>query len=349
MQRVDTIQALRFIAALLVLITHSGFYSHERLDSAFQYWPGGGGIGVNLFFVISGFVIMVSSEKLVGKANGWKIFMVRRLIRIVPNYWIATSLKVLALVLIPNQVLHYVLDSGKDWEYIIKSYFFIPSYNPTDGKVQPVLGVGWTLVFEMFFYLIFSITLAFKLNPLKATSVVLFVFFIGSFFKDRFLKITEHPVLFFLFDDVVVCFILGMIVAKFYQQEILMNNRLAVAAITFGLVSITLGFVMGASSTSIVAIASFLIVWGCVSIEKGTSFDVPKWLVFLGGASYSTYLFHPLIVPIVPMIFRKLDLIYPYAATVASILVAIAVTSVVYVAFERRLTKYLVARLPYSR
>ena len=149
--RIDTtrlnyegIQALRFVAALLVVVTHTTFYAHERLDNSFSVW-GHGTVGVDIFFVVSGFVMMYSSQKFVGSRIGWQGFGMRRLIRILPMYWIATTVKLAALVLVPAAVLHAALDPQK----VVMSYFLLPTRN-VDGRVEPLLGVGWTLLFEMF-------------------------------------------------------------------------------------------------------------------------------------------------------------------------------------------------------
>src|SRR5271156_3493356 len=68
------LQVLRVMAAVLVLITHSGFYASERLDRSFTYWETGAA-GVDLFFVISGFVMVYSSVNLIGNPKGWLVFV----------------------------------------------------------------------------------------------------------------------------------------------------------------------------------------------------------------------------------------------------------------------------------
>src|SRR4051794_40777008 len=133
------VQALRFVAALLVVMTHATLYTSERLDDSLPVWHFGE-VGVDIFFVISGFVMMVSTQRLVGRRDGWKYFWMRRTIRIVPLYWIATTIKLLALVVAPAAILHATLDPRD----VVLSYLFLPSYN-VDGLVQPLLGVGWTL------------------------------------------------------------------------------------------------------------------------------------------------------------------------------------------------------------
>jgi peptidoglycan/LPS O-acetylase OafA/YrhL len=80
-----------------------------------------GAKGVDIFFIISGFVMVISSRSLITPNDGWKIFLKKRLIRIVPLYWAATSLKLFILLLMSSLVLHANLDG---W-VIIKSYFFM--------------------------------------------------------------------------------------------------------------------------------------------------------------------------------------------------------------------------------
>ena len=90
--------------------------------------------------------MIISSENLKDNLRGWKIFAVKRIIRIVPIYWIITAVKLLAVIFATSFVLHAQLD----FVYILKSYFFIPAMN-AEGKLNPLLGVGWTLNFEIFF------------------------------------------------------------------------------------------------------------------------------------------------------------------------------------------------------
>jgi len=81
------IQALRFVAAMLVVLAHSTAMVNERMHLDMFKWRAGWS-GVDIFFVISGFVMAISSGGLMQRANGWKMFLARRLIRIVPLYWV---------------------------------------------------------------------------------------------------------------------------------------------------------------------------------------------------------------------------------------------------------------------
>lgn len=156
----DLVQVLRFIAALAVVICHSAFYSKERLDpDSFRYDLGAN--GVPLFFVISGFVMMVAAKKLQGVENAWKFFIIRRIVRIAPLYYFATTVKLVTLLGAAGLVLH----AQVDWIYIVKSYFFLPAVN-VDGEIRPLLAVGWTLLFEMFFYAIFTLSLLARVDAI---------------------------------------------------------------------------------------------------------------------------------------------------------------------------------------
>jgi exopolysaccharide production protein ExoZ len=152
------LQALRGIAAFLVVITHSGFYVSERLRPGFKYWTRGTS-GVDLFFVLSGFVMIYSSVKLFSDPNGWRVFAERRIVRIVPVYWLATTVKLVALLAGSSYILHSQLSVLKE----IASYLFLPTRN-LDGEIRPLLGVGWTLNFEMFFYALFTFALRLRAN-----------------------------------------------------------------------------------------------------------------------------------------------------------------------------------------
>jgi len=115
----DGVQALRFLAAAMVLVTHSFFYASERLGGNVLSWVTGAK-GVDIFFIISGFVMVISSRNLISQGDGWRTFLQHRLIRIVPLYWTATSAKLLIVILMSGLALH----SKFDLWVVMKSYFF---------------------------------------------------------------------------------------------------------------------------------------------------------------------------------------------------------------------------------
>ncbi|MCH4880461.1 acyltransferase [Pseudomonas sp. TMW22090] len=324
----DSIQVLRFIAALAVVICHSAFYAQERLDPAsFRYGPGSN--GVSLFFVISGFVMILASEKLQGTADGWKHFATRRLARIVPLYWIATTIKVAVLI----TATHFVLHADIDWLYIIKSYFFIPAIN-IDNQIKPLLGVGWTLLFEMFFYTTFTACLFFKINAIRFCAGFFFLLSLASFFKTE----DWPPAFYFYADPYVLNFLWGMLAARLIQQHIYMPKYIAIISITFSLAYLFLPRTTEWGGTIPYGIASLLTVYGCASLEKTSRISMPKVFVWLGAASYSIYLFHPLLSPAAPEILKRVGLISPSVSVLLSILIAIVAGSIFYVLIENPAT-----------
>jgi peptidoglycan/LPS O-acetylase OafA/YrhL len=110
--------------------------------------------GVDIFFVISGFVITISMIRFAGSAQGAGAFLLRRTLRVVPLYWLFTSLMVVTLLIAPSGV----KDTDLDPAQILSSYLFLP-YERHDGRIAPVVSLGWTLNYEMFFYLLASAAL----------------------------------------------------------------------------------------------------------------------------------------------------------------------------------------------
>ena len=104
----------------------------------------------------------------------------RRIVRIAPIYWIATTAKLVAMFAVPATVLHAQWDPLKT----LLSNLFLPSRN-VDGNVFPVHSVGWTLNFEMAFYAIFAVALFFRFNPLFFCGVVLSSVALGTLLRPE--------------------------------------------------------------------------------------------------------------------------------------------------------------------
>lgn len=170
--KLEIIQILRAFAALLVVVDHSLLTLIDRvsLESSFRVFAvAAGGFGVSLFFAISGFIMVYTTyEKPRGMLAGWH-FMLNRILRIVPLYWLCSTIYLLKC-----------LAEGKSFtaNEIVKSYLFVPYLN-ADGKFQPFYGLGWTLNYEMFFYLFFAATIIFSA---RVTSSLIFCAAFGALF-----------------------------------------------------------------------------------------------------------------------------------------------------------------------
>ena len=112
------------------------------------------GVGVDVFFVISGFIMAYITADKFGRPGASGQFLTRRLIRLVPLYWLFTLAMLAAMVLVPGQLAHTALNPA----HILASYLFIPWLDST-GLAHPILGLGWTLNYEMYFYVIFAVML----------------------------------------------------------------------------------------------------------------------------------------------------------------------------------------------
>ena len=146
------LQVLRAVAALGVVFHHLPIFLEGKLGLTGVVPPLLlGAAGVDLFFVISGFIMVYSSEPLFGRPHAPRVFLLRRLSRIVPLYWAATSFLLGYLLLVGVAFVRVNLP----WDVILTSYAFIP-FPRRDGLMMPVLNVGWTLNYEMFFYLVFA-------------------------------------------------------------------------------------------------------------------------------------------------------------------------------------------------
>lgn len=142
-----SIQYLRGVAATMVVLFHLGS-PLERLGYR-GVWPVGLSAGVDIFFVISGFVMWIST---IGRTvTPWQFFR-KRIVRIVPLYWLLTTVMLVVMLVLPSAL----QTSRFSLPHVIASYLFLPMQNPGKGTMEPLLFPGWTLNYEMFFYLIFG-------------------------------------------------------------------------------------------------------------------------------------------------------------------------------------------------
>lgn len=193
---VFSIQFLRGFAALLVLI------EHLRIESGLVPY---GAVGVDLFFVISGFIIFFVTEK------SQDHFLLKRVIRIVPLYWLATF-AIAALTIAKPDVFN---QSVFEVTHLIKSLFFIPHYNETQG-LRPLLSLGWTLNYEMMFYLIFAI--AMRVSH-KHRFEVASLFLVLLWGLANILPLDEQAGFLFFKKSIFLEFIFGMAIARYLASQ----------------------------------------------------------------------------------------------------------------------------------
>lgn len=290
------LQALRALAALSIAILHTSFNAIDLVPSetwmiAFHDrvpWS----LGVDVFFVISGFVIVRSSTKLFGKAGGAAYFAVRRTARILPLYWLMTTLFLGFSLLLPKSV-NGVLGGAF---YVVASYLFIPCARP-DGLMQPALGLGWTLNYEVFFYAVFAPCLRFR----RGTAVLLTTAFLVAFVL---MPLPNIAVLRYWANPIVLEFCVGMLLALASEKIVLS---------TAGQLSLVLAAIALAASAhwsfpfpTHAAIAAALVAAATLGQTKSHTPVIESWIAWLGDASYALYLFHPFMMRGTALIFSHI-------------------------------------------
>lgn len=330
--RYEGIQALRFVAALLVVVTHATFYVSERLVPGHPVWSNGAA-GVDVFFVISGFVMVMSSQGLIGRPDGAKTFMLRRLSRIVPLYWLATTLKVAAILAVPAAL----VNGGLDVAYIVKSYLFIPAYGP-QGGLHPVVAVGWTLNFEMFFYVVFAIALWLRVPPLPFVATIFAALSVASLWR-----LPDWPALAFWLDTIVLEFVAGMVIARLCIAGVRVPTSVATLLVAVGFAGLVWPWGEFHAMARVLhwGIPAILIVGGVAMLEPALQGRVPSSLLLLGDSSYALYLFHPMIAPAAPAVLAKIGLVSVPLSIASSIALAVVSALVVYRFGERPVTAML--------
>src|SRR4028119_1169320 len=157
-KKLNLLQVYRGIAAVLVVMVHLSLMSENRLDQvAFLNLFQAGWSGVDYFFVLSGFIMVYVHRSAIGKQDQLKSFLVKRAVRIYPIYWIVTLTALCLFLVIPAFANTQDLSLGK----VIASLLLIPQKD-SHFKDKFILEVGWTLTYEIYFYLLFSIAIWLK-------------------------------------------------------------------------------------------------------------------------------------------------------------------------------------------
>ncbi len=316
------IQVLRLIAAVSVVGYHAQITAISYFGGPFPY-PilEYGSYGVDLFFVISGFIIVFIGSTGEKRAS---VFAMRRIVRVVPLYWLMTALT-FALTHIPGLARNEV--SGP--HHLLQSTLFLSWLNGPD--TYPVLNVGWTLEYEMFFYIIAALAMAFTPRPWLTAS-----------FAMGLLVVTGHGTTFFLQNPIILEFVLGMTIGAYLYDR--RSFPWMVGGVLVVLVTLPVDgaawrvWVFGLPSTALVAAAIY------ADLRKTYT---RKVLPELGNASFSIYLAHVIAISFA----CKLGLIVvPNVSAAIAIpiisIFAIAMGYILYLLIEKRLIVLFRKRRP---
>ncbi|MDA8708042.1 acyltransferase [Hellea sp.] len=313
--KIYNVQALRGIAAMLVVFAHLRFYeSVFGGDKILSPVLKMGTSGVDLFFVISGFIMVYVTRNRADTKRFRQIpkFLFARITRIYPVYWVLTGIYVFVYFNIP----------GILWDSeVLPKMNFLTSFTLLPNMIHaPIVSVGWTLVFEMQFYIVFAFILLFKrkyLVPLLILWALLLAIAPSTGFQAYIVSIHSTAPIRGLahFERLITHpysweFIGGALIGHYFQHIrlskliaaciLIVGISLAVyIAFSPGKIPEDLGFFRnGSSRVLVIGAISLIILYGSLALEMaGVIF--PKFLQTLGDWSYSIYLSHILVIKLI--------------------------------------------------
>ena len=280
----------RIFAAVIVVMHHATSIASEKRflgEKAFSNYPSYFYVGVDFFFVLSGFIIAWVHFNDIGNKKLIKIYFIKRFIRIFPPYWGILFPLIIMYLMIPSAG----DPSKRDGINIITSIFLLPNIT------QPVLGVAWTLIHEVLFYIIFGLIIVggrkyLWVLPLWATAIIAYNQ-MGSW------KIIPQGIfpLDFIFSPFNLEFIFGVGAALLLRR---FRVPFAKLFIVMGMVCFITAMLSGALihdhtllARIIFGTSTLIFVIGVVSYESNKQIAMPRVIWFLAAASYAVYLIHP--------------------------------------------------------
>ena len=302
-----SIQYLRAIAVILVVLNHIIWKNIQAGGSSMQWWHDAGSFGVDIFFIISGYIMVYITQNMHKKPNSVRVFLKKRFIRIIPLYWFYTLIALSIFILLPERV----NSSGGDTE-ILKSFLLLT----LGANEHYLVGPGWTLHDEFLFYIVFSFGLLLnkKVGIITVIAILLFPLFLTIFFSTF---ISTEQMSYYVdnflnkrFVEFAFGMLLYFLLLKFKKIHW-----------TISLLSLATGSMLfyhlysGGRLIDIYhiekGVSAFLLCFGVISLEYFWKKRECKFLTLLGNASYSIYLSHPFVLVAVLMANTKFQNIIP--------------------------------------
>ena len=306
------IQYLRAFAALGVVFYHISFL--YPVPFGLEQAKG----GVDVFFVISGFVIATSGWNL-----GPNVFLWRRVIRIVPTYWLVTLIYAVFYVLEGR----LVTPGG-----LMQSLAFLPYENPgQDGRIVPIVGVGWTLNLEMMFYLIFAVVLSLAPRGRGAALCTVFAALIGF-------NLANPGALYagFFGQAIILEFLAGVGLARLVASGHVPSLPVAKAGLLLAVAAFVAWQPITGHRVLDLGLPALLLVYCVLGLEPVLRRLPIGGLLLLGHASYAIYLIHKLVLEIgFKVTWRGLLPSDPWLMWPLLCIASITAGVVLYLAFER--------------
>jgi len=349
-----SLQFLRCVAVILVIHAHAidsqmSINIGDSFQQNFYFLKDFGAIGVDIFFVLSGFIISLGAKKYL-RLHGFRDFLVKRLIRILPIYWIATLITIAFSIFTANTSSLTSVNSPS--RYFLKSFILLPLF---DGEYfrDTILVQAWTLSFELFFYIVIA---TFILSKSKYI-VVISLSFITLLVVAGTIMSPSNVMFKFVSNPINLEFVFGCIIGIIYSSKARISYIFSVGLISLALTMLASTLIMGygdiASHESIVngnlpltrllmwGIPCSLLVASLVFLEPYFIKYIPSILILTGDASYSIYLTQYLSLRIFTEVWKGFNLGQPDIFIVASIVFSLFIGIIFYFLIEKRLVNYL--------
>ncbi len=262
--------------------------------------------GVDIFFVISGFIMWHTTF---GKGVDQATFLKHRIRRIVPLYWIVTTFYLVVLLSKPSW-----MQSGQFSLYhVIASYLFIPAAHPANPlEMWPLVVPGWSLNCEMFFYLLFSFSLVLS-SQLRI--IALQAMIIGLVAIHYIFDLPENSILGFYTSNIMLEFAFGVALGYLCSTARPVGFRAAAAVFVIGIISFGVVAIAPDALPNIRCITfglpSLLVVAGAVLYERSRPIPRIPLLELVGNSSYSLYLIHGSVLSFLAQLWRHSNSLSP--------------------------------------
>jgi exopolysaccharide production protein ExoZ len=299
-----SVQYLRAIAALMVVYFHATSQLRELFGVGFGVSPQIGAAGVDIFFVISGFVMWISTAN--GTVSPLRFYS-HRLTRIAPLYWTITAFVLMIVLIRPS----LMTTASFDPPHVLASFAFVAWPHPViSERMWPIVVPGWTLNYEMLFYLIFGASL---ILPAKARLIITMLVLSGLV-ASRTIRPTNAWSNFYT-NPILMEFAAGLVLGYIYQQGFKLRRSLAFGLFGLGIVLLlTFGgsFIEegDAESARVLywGIPASVIVTGLIFADRDRPLPSITLMKLLGDASYSLYLSQFLVLPAFALAWRLVGL-----------------------------------------
>ncbi len=340
-KRFDSIQALRAVSIIFVMLTHIPAL-------------GIGAFGVDIFFVISGFMMMYTTHVIMHAGEDFsqaekrtnRGFLIKRIIRIIPLYYVITIFTYVMILVFPNMF----VDTDPNPVYLIKSFFFIP-YS-IGNTAMPIVRVAWSLNYEILFYLLFfvSLRISSKYRGLICSGILVVLGIIGALFNFK------YDFLEFWTGELIIEFAFG--IGAYYLCKSLYSRMKAVkerksAPVIAALLLVFAAFLLFVMIKLGGRVDSFtfarLMGWGIPAFLvfmsvffAGVLIPVPSFLKRIGDMSFSVYLLHYYPVVLMARVSEGFDNVFMrIGCVIAGIIAAFLISEAGYFLFEKKLHNIL--------